>query len=208
MELLDNGTVLSLITFLPLVGALVVGVIPRAREEAIKWAALLTALVVGVLSVVMAVQFDYGSSAKFQLGTDLPWIESIGSNFHIGVDGISLPMVVLSAIITILAIIYSWDHWEEPRNPKAFLILILLLETGMNGTFVALDLILFFIFFELVLLPMYFMIGIWGDKTQNHRSVQPHDRDPAVRVDQVLLVHVVRFGVHAPVVPGALLQLG
>jgi NADH-quinone oxidoreductase subunit M len=165
MELLDNGTVLSLITFLPLVGALVVGLIPRAQEEAYKWAALITALVVGVLSIVVAFVFDYGDSAKFQFGTDLSWIESIGSNFHIGVDGISLPMLVLSAVITILAIIYSWDHWEEPRNPKAFLILMLLLETGMNGTFVALDLILFFIFFELVLLPMYFMIGIWGDKT-------------------------------------------
>ncbi len=65
----------------------------------------------------------------------------------------------------VLAVIYSWNHWEEPKNPKAFLILMLILATGMNGTFVALDLVLFFIFFEVVLLPMYFMIGIWGDKS-------------------------------------------
>ena len=65
----------------------------------------------------------------------------------------------------VLAVIYSWNHWEEPKNPKAFLILMMILATGMNGTFVALDLVLFFIFFEVVLLPMYFMIGIWGDRS-------------------------------------------
>jgi len=82
----------------------------------------------------------------------------------VAVDGISLPLVVLSTFITLLCVIYSWNHWPEPHNPKAFLILMLLLATGMAGTFVALDLVLFFIFFELVLVPMYFMIGIWGDR--------------------------------------------
>jgi NADH-quinone oxidoreductase subunit M len=72
---------------------------------------------------------------------------------------------VLSTFMVVLAVIYSWNNWDEPKNPKAFLILMLILATGMNGTFVALDLVLFFIFFEVVLLPMYFMIGIWGDKT-------------------------------------------
>ena len=114
---------------------------------------------------MLLVRFDFGSSEVFQFGTDLTWIPAIGSNYHIGIDGISLPMLVLSTFITVLAIIYSWNHWPEPHNPKAFLALILLLATGMAGTFVALDLILFFIFFELVLLPMYFMIGIWGDRT-------------------------------------------
>src|SRR5690606_36539502 len=88
----------------------------------------------------------------------------IDSNFHLGVDGISLPLLVLSTFVVVLSIIYSWDHWEEPRNPRAFLMLMLLLSTGMNGTFVALDLVLFFIFFEVVLVPMSFMIGIWGDR--------------------------------------------
>ena len=76
-----------------------------------------------------------------------------------------MPLLVLSTFITVLAIVYSWDHWPEPHNPKAFLMLMLVLATGMAGTFVALDLVLFFIFFELVLLPMYFMIGVWGDRT-------------------------------------------
>ncbi len=165
MDWFDSGWGLSLIVFLPLVGAVLVGLMPKEQEEGIKWTALLTTIVVAALSVVAAAGFDYDSAAEFQFDTSLSWIPAIGSNYHIGIDGISLPMLVLSAIVTVLAVIYSWDHWEEPRNPKAFLILILLLETGMNGTFVALDLVLFFIFFELVLLPMYFMIGIWGDKT-------------------------------------------
>ncbi len=165
MEWFANGWGLSLIVFLPLVGALLVGMTDKAQEEAAKWLALLTTIVVAVLSVIVAVQFDYGSASTFQFDTSQNWIPSIGAQYHIGIDGISLPLLVLSAVVTVLAVIYSWNHWDEPKNPKAFLILILILETGMNGTFVALDLVLFFIFFELVLLPMYFMIGIWGDKT-------------------------------------------
>lgn len=164
MAWFDSGWGLSLIVFLPAVGAVVLFAIPKAQETAQKWVSLLFTGVTAVLAIYAAIEFDYGSTEQFQYGTSLSWIPAIGSNYHIGVDGISLPLLVLSAIVTVLAIIYSWDHWEEPRNPRAFLALILILATGMNGTFVALDLVLFFIFFELVLLPMYFMIGIWGDK--------------------------------------------
>ena len=96
----------------------------------------------------------------------------IHSNYHVAVDGISLPMLVLSAFISLLCVIYSWNHWPEPHNPKAFLALLLLLETGMNGTFVAQDLILFFIFFEIVLLPMFFMIGVWGGPNREYASIK------------------------------------
>ena len=74
--------------------------------------------------------------------------------------------------ITVLCVIYSWNHFPEPHNPKAFLALILLLEVGMNGTFVAEDLILFFIFFEIVLLPMFFMIGVWGGPNREYASIK------------------------------------
>jgi NADH-quinone oxidoreductase subunit M len=117
-------------------------------------------------SVVAVLRFEFGATEQFQFGTDLSWISAIGSRYHIGIDGISLPLLVLSTLMTVLAIVYSLNHWPEPHNPKAFLVLLLLLATGMNGTFVALDLVLFFIFFELVLLPMYFMIGIWGDRAK------------------------------------------
>ena len=165
MAFWDDGLGLSLTIFLPLLGALVVGLTKREQEDIAKWISLLTALATLGITVGAAAVFDFGAGHIFQLGTNLPWIPGIDASYQIGIDGISLPLLVLSAFITVLAIVYSWNHWEEPRNPKAFLILILVLAAGMNGTFVALDLILFFIFFEVVLLPMYFMIGIWGDKT-------------------------------------------
>ena len=99
--------------------------------------------------------------------------------------------MALTLLVTPLVIIYSWNHFPEPHNPKAFLILILVLHTGMLGTFVAQDLILFFVFFEVVLLPMYFMIGVWGGEAA------------AVRVDQVLPLHAVRLGAHDRELPRA-----
>jgi NADH-quinone oxidoreductase subunit M len=166
MEWFDEGWGLSLIVFLPLVGAGLVLLMPRTQELAAKATALLFAAASFAVSVAAVFRFDLDAASSFQFGTDLSWIPAIGSRYHIGIDGISLPLLVLSTLVTLLAIVYSWNHWPEPHNPKAFLILMLVLATGMNGTFVALDLVLFFIFFELVLLPMYFMIGIWGDRTK------------------------------------------
>ncbi|MEZ5174740.1 MAG: NADH-quinone oxidoreductase subunit M [Acidimicrobiia bacterium] len=166
MDWFENGWGLSLIVFLPVVGAAATLAIPKAQESLIKWTALLFSLATLVLTVLLAVRFDYGASDTYQFGTaiDTPWIEAINAHFHIAVDGISLPLVVLSSVITVLVIIYSWNHWPEPHNPKLLLAFVLILATGMTGTFVALDLVLFFLFFEIVLLPMYFMIGVWGDR--------------------------------------------
>ena len=180
MNWFENGGALSLIVFLPLLGALVAILVPRERERLIKQWSMLVALVTFALSLVVGFGFDLGRASTYQYETSTPWITSIGANYHVGVDGISLPMLLLSTFILVLAIIYSWNHWEEPRNPKAFLILMLILATGMNGTFVALDLVLFFIFFEVVLLPMYFMIGIWGDKSM--RSVPGMSKEIPTRL--------------------------
>ncbi len=162
---------LSLIVFLPALGALALFALPKANEVAQKWTGLLITGGTGALSVMAALLFDYQAAERFQFEVIESWIPAIGANYHIGVDGISLPLLVLSSVVTFLAVIYSWNHWEEPRNVRAFLALMLLLLTGMNGTFVALDLVLFFIFFELVLLPMYFMIGIWGDSAERRIPV-------------------------------------
>ena len=164
-EFLENGLGISLVVFFPLVSALVVALLPKKQELLIKLTALGSSIITFILSVIIAIQFDYSKAEQFQLGSKLSWIEAINSNYEIGIDGISLPLLLLSTFITVLAIIYSFEHLPEPKSPKGMMALILILETGMNGTFVALDLILFFVFFELVLLPMYFMIGIWGDKT-------------------------------------------
>jgi len=158
---------LTIIVFLPLVGALLLGFISRENEDALKRTGLVVSVLAFISSLVLIGQFDFAGGAynTYQFEVSETWIGAINANYHIGVDGISLPLLVLSTFIVVLAVIYSWNHWEEPKNPKAFLILMMILATGMNGTFVALDLVLFFIFFEVVLLPMYFMIGIWGDKT-------------------------------------------
>ena len=96
----------------------------------------------------------------------------INSRYAIGIDGLSIPLLALTLLVVPLCIVYSWNHFPEPRNPKAFLILLLILDTGMLGTFVAQDLILFFVFFEVVLLPMYFLIGVWGGEQRQYASIK------------------------------------
>ena len=158
---------LTLTVFLPVAGAVILGFINRDNENALKRTALFFTVLAFIASIVVVVGFDFGGTPynSYQFEVNETWIGAINANYHVGVDGIGLPLLVLSTFVMVLAVIYSWNHWEEPKNPKAFLILMLILATGMNGTFVALDLVLFFIFFEIVLLPMYFMIGIWGDKS-------------------------------------------
>jgi NADH-quinone oxidoreductase subunit M len=163
---------LTAAVFLPLVGAVLVGLMPKGDEALQKGIALITSLVVMADGVYLMAKFDYGKSSVLQFAVDRRWIDAINSRYHVGIDGISLPLLVLSMFITVLCVIYSWNHFPEPHNPKAFLILMLILEVGMNGTFVSQDLILFFVFFELVLLPMYFMIGVWGGPNRQYASIK------------------------------------
>ncbi|MDQ3756560.1 MAG: NADH-quinone oxidoreductase subunit M [Actinomycetota bacterium] len=163
---------LSAAVFLPLVGVALLALVPRESEGTLKSLALLTTLATAAVGVYLLVQFDYANVDVAQFEVDKSWIEVINSRYHMFLDGISLPLLVLSMLITVLCVIYSWDHFPEPHNPKAFLMLMLVLETGMNGTFVSQDLILFFVFFELVLLPMYFMIGVWGGENRQYASIK------------------------------------
>ncbi len=181
MELFETWA-LTLIVFLPLAGALLIGIIPKTNEIALKGTGLLVAVAAFVVSLAVIAQFDFSGLPynTYQFEVDVPWIGAINANYHLGVDGISLPLLVLSTFVMVLAVIYSWNHWEEPHNPKAFLILMLILATGLNGTFLALDLVLFFIFFEVVLLPMYFMIGIWGDRSP--RKIPGYAREVQTRL--------------------------
>src|SRR5437764_13055553 len=153
-------------------GALLLMLWPKESETSMKAVALLVTLATAGVGVYLLVKFDYGATDKLQFVVNRPWIDVINSRYHVGIDGISLPLLALSMLISLLCVIYSWDHFPEPRNPKAFLILLLVLETGMNGTFAAQDLILFFVFFELVLLPMYFMIGVWGGPNRQYAAIK------------------------------------
>ena len=172
MEWFDGGWGLSLATFLPVLGAIVLLFVPSANEQLIKLTGTVFAGLALIAGIGLLMRFDHSRSGDIQLGTDLEWISQINARFHIGVDGMSLPLLVLSVLVTFLCCIYMWFHIPDPGKPKSFFALVLLLETGMSGSFVALDLILFFVFWEIVLVPMYFIIGIWGGPRREYAAVK------------------------------------
>lgn len=173
MEATDfDAWVLTLAVFLPLAGALVMMVIPKAYEAEIKLVALVSSLAALGVGIYILVTFDYGAAGELQYLVDKSWIDIINSRYIMGLDGLSLPLLMLSLLTIPLCIIYSWNHVPDPGNPKAFMILMLVLATGMNGSFVSQDLILFFVFFEIVLLPMYFLIGVWGGEERRYASLK------------------------------------
>jgi NADH-quinone oxidoreductase subunit M len=124
------------------------------------------------VTAAIAAGFDYGSTGTLQFETNVSWITAIDARFHLGIDGISLPLFFLTSLLTFLCAIYTLTNLPAPGKPKGFLGLMLMLQTGMAGTFVAFDLVLFFIFWELVLVPMFFMIGMWGGPRRDYASVK------------------------------------
>jgi NADH-quinone oxidoreductase subunit M len=168
----SNNFLLTLGTFLPLVGVLIMMFVPAAEEQLHKQIAIVASgatLAVGIWTLAV---FDYGRAEVLQFAVDEEWIEVIRSNYTIGLDGISLPLYILSMAVTFLVVVYTWDNMPDAGNPKSFLMLMLVLQVGMAGSFIAQDLILFFVFFELVLLPMYFMIGVWGGEDRQYASLK------------------------------------
>lgn len=170
-NLLDSWG-LTVATFSPLVGALVMFLIPKEKEYEHKIIALVTSLWVAFVALMLLIWFDLDATEKLQYVVDKSWIDAIHSRYVVGLDGISLPLLLLTVLIVPLCIVYSWNHFPDPKNPKTFLILILVLETGMIGTFVAQDMVLFFVFFEVVLLPMFFMIAVWGGPNRKYASLK------------------------------------
>ncbi len=152
-----HDNLLTLITFSPLVAALIIALLPGHRPRLIKWLALGFSLIPLALSLYMWLEFEPG--AGFQFEEQYEWFPQIGSSYHLGVDGISATMVLLTGILTPLALIISFSIQERVR---AYFALFMLLQMGMFGVFVALDLIVFFIFWEFGLVPMYFLINQWG----------------------------------------------
>ena len=171
-HLTDYVGILTLGVFLPLVGVALMFFIPKEEETTHKWVALLTAAATLAVGIFTLTKFDYDKAEALQFYTNRPWIDVIKSRYIMGLDGLGLPLYILSMVITLLVIVYSWDHIPHPGNAKAFLMLMLILQVGMAGTFVAQDLILFFVFFEVVLLPMYFMIGVWGGENRQYASLK------------------------------------
>ena len=161
--------ILSLIVFLPLLGAIVIGLVPRRYEGLAKAVALGTALLVWVLSLVMLAAYST-SAGGFQFGETAQWIPMFGIQYKVGVDGLSVALVVLTTTLTWISILASFSPIKT--RMKEYLISFLILEVGMLGVFVALDLFLFYVFWEVVLVPMYLIIGIWGGANRIYATMK------------------------------------
>jgi len=151
---------LTLILFFPALAALVILFLPSDEVRVIRWTALVASLIPLALSVLLWTRFD-SSAAGFQFVEQYPWYEAIHSTFHVGVDGLSLTMALLTTLLTPISILASFNIKDRV---KAYMILFLMLETGMLGVFLALDLLIFFVFWEIGLVPMYFLINQWGSE--------------------------------------------
>lgn len=162
---------LSLVTFFPLFGVLVILFLDSEQKNALRWTALLTSLITFGLSIWVLVQFD-PSNPNLQLVINLPWIQIAGWNisYHLAVDGLSILLVLLTTFLTPISILSTWTAVEE--RVKEFMLFFLLLEVGMVGVFLAMDLFLFYIFWEFTLVPMYFLIGIWGGPRRMYAAVK------------------------------------
>ncbi len=158
---------LSLITFLPLAGGVIILFLPKTNERLMKNVAMVAAAASFALSLVLIGLFRVGEG--MQLQELYRWIPGIAIDYHVGIDGLSLPLVVLTELLSVLSLAYSWriDH-----RLKEYLFLFLLLQTGLVGVFVALDFFLFYIFWEITLVPMYFLIAIWGGPRKEYAAIK------------------------------------
>ena len=159
---------LSLILFFPSLAAVVMLFLPKDEIKLFRWFALGASLFTFSLSVSIWFQFD-SFQPGFQFREQYSWYEAIGSTLHLGVDGLSLTMVLLTTLLTPLAILASFSITEKV---KAYMMLFLFLETGMLGVFLSLDLLVFFVFWEVGLVPMYFLINQWGSANKEYASMK------------------------------------
>ncbi len=181
--------VLSWITFFPIIGMVVVLFLPRERLNLVRWTAAVTSAVPLVLSIWLFANFDR-STAAMQFVERVGWIPRFNISYFMGIDGISIPMVLLTALLSFICMFASWGI---TRMVKGYFALFLLLETGMIGVFCALDFFLFYVFWEVMLLPMYFLIGIWGGPRREYAAIK------------FFLYTLARQRADAPVHAGALL---
>ena len=150
---------LTIILVLPLLGALVVALLPKQEENQCRHMGMVFSILTFLVSIALVSGF-VTSNGGMQFELNVPWVKSFGINFHIGIDGISLWLVMLTTVLTPIVVLSSYKHIT--KHVKEFVVALLLLEVGMLGAFVALDLFLFYMFWELMLVPMYLIIGIWG----------------------------------------------
>ncbi len=167
---LTHFPLITLVTFLPTIGAIIVALENKEDTNTLKQ----TAMVVSILTFIVSLGFVFGGfradQSGFQFYEKTPWIPSFGINYEVGIDGVSLLLVLLTTFLTPIAILSSWNAIKD--RVKEYMVFLLLLETGMLGVFISLDLFLFYVFWEVTLVPMYFLIGIWGGPRRIYAAVK------------------------------------
>jgi NADH-quinone oxidoreductase subunit M len=175
--LLNSSTILTFLFLLPLLGGLAILAIPPGHAKKARPLALVFCLATFLLSLLAAFWFDWtrasyagpATADSVQLAFRVPWIRSLGAQYFVGVDGLSMPLLLLTTAISLIA---CWASYGIAKSPKGYFALLLFLLAGMIGTFISLDLLLFYIFFEISLFPMYFLIGIWGGPRKEYAAIK------------------------------------
>jgi NADH-quinone oxidoreductase subunit M len=160
---------LSLIIFLPLVGVLLVLAIPSERRAALRITTLVVMLIDWLITIYLLFVFNT-STSNFQFGIDIPWISTLGIDYHLGVDGLSAILLFLTTLLSWISVLSSWRAVQV--RVKEYMISFLLLELGMLGVFCSLDFLLFYVFWEIVLVPMYIIIGVWGGPRKIYATIK------------------------------------
>ena len=163
------SNLLSIITLLPLLGAIIILFLPKESKNAIRGVALVVTIADFLISLPLFFNFRIPTTAM-QFVEQVDWIPSLGISYHLGIDGISLFLVLLTTFLTPLCILGSWKSIQE--KVKQYMFFMLFLEVGMIGVFVSLDLFLFYVFWEVMLIPMYFLIGVWGGPNRIYAAVK------------------------------------
>ena len=193
--------ILSLILFAPLAGAFLLLLVDKKNENAIRWIANIVALIGFAVSVPLWFWYNPQSSV-FQFVERAPWIPSIGAEYFLGVDGFSMLLILLTTMMGFIAVLSSWTAITE--RVKEYYIFLLLLQTGMLGAFMSLDFLLFFLFWEVMLVPMYFLIGIWGSDNRLYSAIKFFLYTLVGSVVMLLGILALYFAYHADPVNGGI----
>jgi NADH-quinone oxidoreductase subunit M len=179
--------ILSIITFLPLVGMILVLLTPANQVKVIRWGSVMFSTLVLAMTLLLWATYD-STAGRFQFIEQMPWFPQVNASFKLGVDGISLPLIVLTAFLTPLSMLISF-HVE--KNVKAYFALFFLLEMATLGVFSSLDLLLFFLFYEISLVPMYFLISQWGGANRRYASLKFMLYTMAASLGMLLSIQVI-----------------
>src|SRR6266849_1278153 len=212
------NNLLSLLIFIPALGAGLIGVslaLPlrkEQRDQLARWIALVASAISCLIGIYLWITYDGSAVGKIQFLERSIWIPSLNIEYFVGVDGISVSLVILSTLISFIATIASMPWWagrhehHDPAHPHfsvvkvpGYMTMLLFLQTGMSGTFAALDMFLFFVFWEVMLLPMYFLIGIWGGPRKEYAAIKFFLYTLGGSV--LLLLAIISLYYHGPKVP-------